>query len=243
MNQGFLEHTIIEEYDSLDSTQSEARRLCDMGRLHHGTCIFTPNQTNGRGRYDRKWESGSGNVALTIALLPDKPLNMWMQLCYLSAIAVNNAICYFDQYTAISFKWVNDIMLRGQKLSGILLETHGRFLLVGIGVNLQHFDKLKNFRATSLEEAGLPGIKPREFVKVLVRQFKELYNEWCSRGFSIVKNQWIRQAQDLGKYIKVNLPEGKVKEGIFLGIDDEGRLELMVKSELELIEVGELFNG
>ena len=60
------------EFDEIDSTNEEARRLAAKGE-RGPVWIVAGKQTAGRGRRGRKWESPVGNLAATLLLNPGKP--------------------------------------------------------------------------------------------------------------------------------------------------------------------------
>jgi BirA family biotin operon repressor/biotin-[acetyl-CoA-carboxylase] ligase len=114
-----------------DSTNDRARALA-AGGAPHGTLVTAAAQTAGRGRQGRTWDAPAGR-----ALLMSLVLREWPRLLPLVA-----AVAVADVAAAggadISIKWPNDVLLRGGKLAGILVEARPQegWAVVGIGMNV-----------------------------------------------------------------------------------------------------------
>jgi BirA family transcriptional regulator, biotin operon repressor / biotin---[acetyl-CoA-carboxylase] ligase len=106
--------------------------------LQHGDVVFTPQQTAGRGQFDRVWYSPPG--VLTASFILDG-----LHPCKQSglSLAVGLAVIYAIEDLAVScqnclqLKWPNDIWYDQRKLAGILCEVTKDRLIVGIGCNLR----------------------------------------------------------------------------------------------------------
>lgn len=123
----------VARHACLDSTSTEAAR-----RLAAGDkapfAVLASEQTAGRGRRGASWESGAGNLYLTVAL----PLAPGEGAGVLSLKAAVLIARFLQRETGLrcTLKWPNDVLFNGGKLGGLLLEGHGEALLVGIGLNL-----------------------------------------------------------------------------------------------------------
>ena len=129
----------FEDLDSVDSTNSRARRYAEEGG--EAPALFVArSQTAGRGRMGRSFFSPDGTGLYYSLLLPcPEKMEDALRLTSASAVAAVDAIeAVFGIRTAI--KWVNDIYLGGKKLAGILAESFSaggrKYALVGIGINL-----------------------------------------------------------------------------------------------------------
>ena len=125
----------------VDSTNNHANRLITEGKAKNGSVVMSGYQKNGRGQRGNGWESAPGkNLLASIIVFPDfLPV---VKQFYLSKIA---SLSLFDWLSAqirdIYVKWPNDIFVRNQKISGILIDTSimGSRIdsaVVGIGLNL-----------------------------------------------------------------------------------------------------------
>ena len=129
-------------YDTLESSNQTAKQLALSG-APHGTLVLTGQQTAGRGRLGRKFESPAGRgIYLSLILRADISAADAQAVTVSAAVAVCRAVkalCGLE----LSIKWVNDLYLHEKKVCGILTEAgadleSGRleWLVVGIGLNL-----------------------------------------------------------------------------------------------------------
>src|SRR5712692_1673172 len=158
----------ILRFDSIDSTNLEAMRQARAG-AQEGLCIVAREQTAGRGRLDRSWQSPKdAGLYFSIVLRPSLEINSWPLITLMAALAVSDALLKACSLRA-DIKWPNDLCVNDRKLCGILAETveteAGPAAIVGIGINLFSSglsDRLGDI-ATSVESAT--GRKPdRELV-------------------------------------------------------------------------------
>lgn len=147
--EGILSHLLpqyqnmqIFVYDSVDSTNDEAKRLLANG-LNTQALIVTNCQTKGKGRQGRSFYSPPGSGAyMSLVIQPKADLSQAVTTTTMAAVAVTEAI---EETTNISpqIKWVNDVYLDGKKICGILTEAQTDFesgqvqsIIIGIGVNI-----------------------------------------------------------------------------------------------------------
>ena len=117
-------------FDELDSTNSEARRLAEAGEPGP-LWIIAREQTAGRGRRGRIWDSQPGNLAATLLLRPRRRAAVARSLSFAAALAVADMVAHFAPQPRSRVKWPNDVLLDGRKLAGILLEAAARRTLAG----------------------------------------------------------------------------------------------------------------
>jgi BirA family biotin operon repressor/biotin-[acetyl-CoA-carboxylase] ligase len=130
--------------DTIDSTNTECKRQAVAG-APHGLVIISEEQTGGRGRLGRSFQSPPGCGLYLSALLRPR-LEPQEVVDFTAWVAV--AVC--DGIEAVCgvrprIKWTNDIVMDGKKLCGILTEmgleseTNSlEYLIPGIGVNVNH---------------------------------------------------------------------------------------------------------
>jgi BirA family transcriptional regulator, biotin operon repressor / biotin---[acetyl-CoA-carboxylase] ligase len=109
-------------YDSLDSTNARAIQMAD-DPANHGVVILAEEQTAGRGQQGRSWQAPAGRaVLMSVLLFPPPPLRRPALLTAWAAVAVCETI---RQATGLQakIKWPNDVLLRGRKVCGILIES------------------------------------------------------------------------------------------------------------------------
>ncbi|MCA1589686.1 MAG: biotin--[acetyl-CoA-carboxylase] ligase, partial [Acidobacteria bacterium] len=129
----------ILKFDEIDSTNSEAMRQAG-GGANEGLCIVARKQTAGRGRHGRVWESPEdAGLYFSIILRPKIDYRFLPLLTLMAGISVRDTLCEIDLRPDI--KWVNDVLIDGKKISGVLAETvdtgDGVVVVLGIGINIR----------------------------------------------------------------------------------------------------------
>ncbi|HIE17967.1 MAG TPA: biotin--[acetyl-CoA-carboxylase] ligase, partial [Dehalococcoidia bacterium] len=124
-------------YPTVTSTMDIARILAREGAVE-GTVVIAGTQTAGRGRLGRSWLSPEGSVALSVILKPS-PDNL-PQLIMIASVAVVKVIKTVTGLDA-QIKWPNDVLVKGKKVCGILIENEVKgyevdFAIIGIGINV-----------------------------------------------------------------------------------------------------------
>lgn len=149
-------------FDSLDSTNNYARRLAAEG-CNDGLSVIAGQQTAGRGRLGRSWESPEGmGIYISVVLRPLLAPVETQILTLAAAVAAVNAI---SETTGINagIKWPNDLIIEGRKVCGILLEMNSEadrvnYIVLGIGINYsqkkEDFPEELRDRAISLKMAA-----------------------------------------------------------------------------------------
>ena len=98
--------------------------------------VSAEKQTNGRGRFGKKWISKKGNLFLSIFFKLDQNRISFKQFAILNAFLIRKIISK-NINKNIQIKWPNDLIFNKKKFCGILQETvnfdHFNFLIVGIG--------------------------------------------------------------------------------------------------------------
>ena len=146
--------------EECDSTNRVAREHAEQG-APEGEWVSTLRQTSGRGRHERVWESLEGNLFLSI-ILRSVPIERWTWVPLLSAVAIRRALVSLDGKLGpqIQIKWPNDLWADGKKLCGILVESgstrEGRYLIVGVGLNIALAPEGGAFQATCVHALGSP---------------------------------------------------------------------------------------
>jgi BirA family biotin operon repressor/biotin-[acetyl-CoA-carboxylase] ligase len=228
-------------HDELGSTNAEAMRLARAGE-RGPLWVTAQKQTAGRGRRDNVWVSAPGNLFATLLLTDPAPRGKGAELSFVTAVAVLEAIAAAAPAVrdTLALKWPNDVLSSGRKIAGILIEAEGDHVAIGIGINcISHPDTA--FPATDLAAAGAL-VSADEVFSALSATMAERLALWDrGAGFAAIRQVWLSHAAGLGGAIKVRLPERETS-GIFLGLDETGRLLLESASgTVETITAGEVF--
>ena len=146
--------------EEIDSTNCEARRLAEAGEAGP-VWIMARSQTAGRGRRGRAWLSAPGNLAATLLIRPARqPCG---QLSFAAALAAADVAEHFAPTAPVTVKWPNDVLAGDRKMAGILLESTGDWLAVGVGINLVSHPETTEFPATSLAALGVAVPSPDHY--------------------------------------------------------------------------------
>lgn len=227
----------IHYYDSVDSTQTIARRLVEQG-APEGTLVIAEQQTAGRGRFQRKWYSPKGKgIWMTLVLKPSLPLQFIPQLTLLSAVALCRAVRKVVPELNPGIKWPNDLLVNGKKISGILLESSAeneclQYIVAGIGISvnmdLSDIPEELHTKATSLKLESGREIDRVELIAECLEQLEELYKLYTESGFAPIRTLWEASSVTLGRNIRMQTPKGWV-EGYAESLDETGALTLTGK--------------
>jgi len=225
-------HTIFYE-EILDSTQPTAHRLAQEG-AKEGTLVICEEQTAGRGRMMREWQSQRGKgIWMSVILRPDVPTHKAPQFTLVAAVAVARGI---EDITGVrpAIKWPNDLLINGLKCTGILTEMQSEpdlvnALIMGIGINVNHeeqdFPEEIQGIATSLKlQAGKEIDRAQLTARILF--YLERYSaEYVTEGFEKIKKQWESYSCTLGQRIKATtLCDVLIGEAV--EITDDGVLKI-----------------
>jgi BirA family transcriptional regulator, biotin operon repressor / biotin---[acetyl-CoA-carboxylase] ligase len=216
-----------------------------------GLVLVAEEQTTGRGRMGRRWISPPRS-ALTFSVLlrpggvPARLLG-WLPL--LAGVAAATALAETAGVDAV-LKWPNDVLVHDDKLAGILVESSGAAIVVGIGINVfQGHDELPVPAATSLllaaPEAAGTDARERLLVAVL-GQISRWYGAWLGQAHPGdadgcgLREEYLRRCATVGRRVTVMLPGGQDLTGTAAGVDAAGQLEVSTGSGLALISAGDV---
>lgn len=231
----------IDVRDSCGSTNAEL--IASAPELPDGTVLLTDDQTSGRGRFARPWQSPKGaTVALSVLLRPAAPHQHWSWLPHLAGIAVVEGVAAVTGIEAV-LKWPNDVLVDDRKLCGILLEGVsgvGRpTLVLGIGLNIAFTtEDLPVPTATSLALQGYRG--PRSAVVAgVLESFRRRYWQWEDGDLAGLCARYTELCATIGAEVRLELPEGPVT-GTAEAIDASGRLQVRTDAGLGTYSAGDV---
>ncbi len=227
--------------DSVGSTSEDAKQLAAEGAPGL-TVVWAQEQTAGRGRHGRSWNSPRGNLYLSILLRPDCAIAEAPQIGFAVGAAMARAIREAAG-ADVELKWPNDLLLGAEKISGILLESSAQpggrldWVVAGIGVNVDSQPDIPG--ATCLRARG-HGVAVEALLEAFLPHLVDLLDIWARDGFGPIRAIWSALALATGTELTVKLPDG-VRAGEFAGIDGQGNLMLETADGTEHIAVGDVF--
>lgn len=227
----------------VDVTGSTNDDLLEAGKqgAPHGTGLAARAQTAGRGRRGHKWDSTAGNLLLSIVLRPRVDPAKYSGLAAVNGLAVLKALEKQGLANEIGLKWPNDLVARGRKLGGILVEAardndDKPFAVCGIGVNV-------NYTPQEVPDGGLTAIglsDLNESVPTVDMLLDEVYHAvidavdaWAERLNAMEENagplapvhgEYVAHLNWIGERVTARSPAGdEMARGVFKTVDAFGR--------------------
>ncbi|KAF5051768.1 MAG: biotin--[acetyl-CoA-carboxylase] ligase [Sedimentibacter saalensis] len=227
LNTKFMGRNVV-FVEKVDSTNNYAKN----NDLSNGSLVTCEEQTTGRGRLGRRWESQKG-MCMSVVLIPEIELSQISKITQVCAAAVAKAL---DELEIISqIKWPNDIFLNGKKICGILTEmktemNKNPYVVVGIGMNINNDnfpDEIKDVASSLYMETGIIFEKSLVAAKIL-NNFEILYNEFIKGNFKESLDICREKSYVIGK--NINLIENNlVRKATAVDISSEGELVVITE--------------
>ena len=216
-----------------DSTQ----RMLDAS-LPEGAVAVCDVQTAGRGRIGRTWEAPAGTAILCSLLLRPPAGRRAAELSLLGGLAAAEAVEHATGLAA-QIKWPNDVMLNRRKVGGVLAETAGDAVVLGIGLNVnQSREELPTgarVPAGSLYATDSIRRERAPLLADLLARLETAYRRWQLAGLDAVYDEL--GSRDFLRGRRVYLDGA---EGIGVGIDRSGRFEVALPGRRRVVESGEI---
>ena len=224
----------IEYHPIIDSTNFRAREL-GFTDAPHGTLIIADEQTAGRGRMSRKWESKPGDAILMSILLRPEALSPMdaTGIVLIASLAAAMACC--EEGADVRIKWPNDLIVGSKKLCGMLLDMNAdmdqvHFAVVGIGININSFPYAENLKhATCLKDACGHDISRARVVASFLSHFETLYDQWRIGGINTILPAYREHSITLGSRVNVISLNGSF-EALAVDVLEDGALMVQLDS-------------
>jgi BirA family biotin operon repressor/biotin-[acetyl-CoA-carboxylase] ligase len=227
------------------STQDLCRALAESG-AGEGTAVRALEQMAGRGRGERSWHSPPGRgLWMSFLLRPSFEPAAWPALTGLTALSAAGALeAFAPRSWHCAIKWPNDLQGDLGKLGGILAETAGNAVVIGLGINLSQratdFAPEIRSRASSLL---LEGFDPVPDPADLAQRFNEVLTAAYGR-FSAGDRGFLREGLRDRFYLRgarVRIARaGLPAEGVARDIGSLGELVLETPSGVRTVMSGEV---
>ena len=237
----------LKVYDTIDSTNTEAKRLWQQGEKNP-MLVIAKEQTMGKGRRGRTWLSPKeGSLSMTMLLMPDiEPVHASM-LTLIAGLAVSLAL---EEMTGMEagIKWPNDLVMDSRKVCGILTEMsaemdyiHHVEVGIGINVNQDSFDEEIQDMATSVARACGKQISRPALIGGVVRHFERLYKPFLKdKNLGFMMEAYNSHCINIGRELKILTRQGDL-EGIGLGITATGELQIRLNDgTISSVNAGEV---
>lgn len=218
----------LARFAELGSTNDEAKRAAEAGEPGN-MWVVAERQTAGRGRRGRGWVSEPGNLFASLMIRPQVKPEMSGLLSLAVALAVHDALAGLTgSGDALTCKWPNDVLLNGNKVAGVLLESAssgGRidWAVIGIGINVAQAPSGLPYPATSLHASGFSKLSPADVLAALAQSVDDRIAAWEAGSADALCDAWLARAHGLGGKITAHVGTATVS-GTFEGLDSDGTL-------------------
>lgn len=220
----------LEECDSTNTCLLERARL----GVPSGSVLATRKQTGGRGRRGRSWVSAPGD-SLTFSLL--WRFTEGMPLAGLS-LAVGVAVADVIG-EGVQLKWPNDILQKGRKVGGILIELIGMAAVIGIGLNLRLPDALPEEVRASAGALG-SDLSHEAWLAQLLPVLMDTLKKFERDGFSGLRERWFSLNAHADAWVRILSEGAPLLEGYCRGVDAEGALLLETTTGIQRVLSGDV---
>lgn len=233
----------VVRFGAIDSTNEEARRRALAGDPG-SVWIVARAQTAGRGRRGRSWVSPIGNLHASALLIEPCVQGRAAEVGFVAGVALARAARELGAPARL--KWPNDLLIGGAKCAGLLVEGlqlhDGRFAcIVGIGVNCAEAPPGVGYPTAELRERDGGRIDAEKLFASLAARFAETLAEWEGGGnFAVIRAAWLAHAGPVGERIRIQSATGR-REGVFEGLDVDGRLLFRGDHGVETVEAADLW--
>ena len=239
----------IQWYSSLKSTNEEMKKILSSGnKLKNYSIVATYDQTNGTGRFDRKWISfPNSNLCFSIFIESERDIKCIPSLTMSSALAVHD---FLKSYGVKSnLKWPNDVLVENKKICGILSEhinnakNNIKGVIIGIGLNVNLTTNELNTidqPATSMLVECNKSFLLDNILKNLCENLNFWIKKWeINPSFKTIKQNWINCSEEIGNTISIK-DEGNIIHGKLEGYGEYGELIINIDGKIKTIWSGEI---
>ena len=245
-----LNHTVQNEFElelhqQLDSTNSYLlnQKLADKVQI----CL-AESQTDGRGRHGKSWYSPMGaNIYISFAHRLKLDMSALSGLSLAVGITLTETLQPYCE-DLIQVKWPNDLLVNGNKLSGILVEIKNEGdglykIIIGLGINIAMPETAENVitqTSISLNQCNpVKELSRNEIVADLIINILESVKSFENLGFEKFHHKWNKLDAWYEQPVVLKIGSKKII-GIHRGIDLSGALLLEQQGKLTSWSSGEV---
>ena len=237
---------IIDQLIVLNAVDSTNAFLLRQEPAERMTICLAECQTAGRGRRGRTWVSPfAKNIYLSLKITIESGINAFEGLSLAVGVASVRALSSLN-ISGLQLKWPNDLLWRGRKLGGILIEVVGDpagrcHIVLGIGLNVS---SEKSMQASieqpwvSLADIGrslaIPVPGRSAIVAAMLNEIAPLLADYEEKDFSYYRDEWQSLNAHAGQCVDIHLGAHAVS-GVVLGVNPVGALLLQTKDKGEMV--------
>lgn len=193
-------------------------------------------QTKGIGRHGRSWIGQKGNLMASRYEVMDVDVRTVPQLSFVTALAVYEMLRPLipDTDEAMRIKWPNDILHRGRKVCGILVQTEattepGKLgVVIGIGMNVRVAPIIEGYLTVALRDISPEGKKldAEILLHKLNGHLDGVLDLWRNKDFADIAKAWLKRAYGRDRTLSLT-HEGVAITGTIKGLDSFGALQVL----------------
>ena len=224
------------QYKKIPSTNDQVWDLIKQGKKLPLVAIAT-QQTKGKGQRGNKWLSNLGGLYLSLGLEVNLPVHCATYLTLWSTWGIAQNLR--KHQIPVQIKWLNDLIINGRKLGGILTESRIqnnliKQVVIGVGVNWQNEVPTIGINLKSiLQNQSNPKINSLEdLARIVYLGILHGYDFYLKEGIENLVASYQQLLNNLGEKILV-----KNREGTITGISNKGELKVKFSSQGASTEV------
>jgi BirA family transcriptional regulator, biotin operon repressor / biotin---[acetyl-CoA-carboxylase] ligase len=233
----------------VDETASTNADLLDDESAPDRSVLVAEHQRAGRGRLDRSWVSPRGaGLTFSVLLRPAVPLEHWGWLPLLAGVALHESVGAVSG-VSVALKWPNDLLAAGAELTysktaGVLAQTNGAAVVVGIGLNVSSTQAELPVGATSLALCGAGPVDRGALLAAILNRLDLWVTRWVDAGGDAevcgLAEAYRHACATIGQLVVVSGTDGGRTRGEAVGIDAVGRLQVTVDGAVRTIGAGDV---
>lgn len=235
----------VEVFPSIDSTNDHLLKRAKIQPQDISVCI-AEQQTNGRGRRGKDWQSPKGaSLSMSVTYPFKTAISNLSGLSLIVGLSLAKLLHQLGA-TAIQLKWPNDLLVADKKLAGILVELQQQSptqatAIIGIGINITDSSEVQltdNKPITALEELDL-AVDPNKLAALILNQLLPALADFEQHGLERALKLWTQF--DALKNRQLTVTQGAaLHHGRYAGINSNGDLLLEVDGETKTFTSGEV---
>lgn len=229
----------VRYFERVGSTNDLARAWLREGAMT-GAFVFADEQTRGRGRMGRSWQTPPG-AALAVSVILHPLAEHLHQIGMIGALAIYDLALEVGA-VAVGIKWPNDVLVSGRKVSGLLPEAEwdgdallGVVLGMGVNVRVDFSGSELEHKAISLEQAASRPLDRLDLLSFLLNRVDYWYAQLGSTG---VFETWKSRLLTLGQRVTIGqahgLAESVDEQGALLVRDDSGTIQRVIAGDIAM---------
>ncbi|MEC8537262.1 MAG: biotin--[acetyl-CoA-carboxylase] ligase [Bacteroidota bacterium] len=189
----------IIHFNEIDSTNLFLSRLTSKQKIKENLVVTADFQTKGKAQGEKKWNSTKKKNLLFSLYIHDHHFDLENKsyINYITLLALINTLENYVNDFDIKIKKPNDILVKGGKISGVLIETKIssqkiNSIIIGIGLNINQKKFLfKENNPTSLFKLINKELNREEVLNIFLKNFNELYNHLVKKDHEKIKDKYL----------------------------------------------------